>query len=327
MADTVFPPATRGRAVQTRLAFEANAGVLPAAGWKPVRFYNLTAGLERGLVRDNQLGLAEANTRDSTARRRGMPGGSLRRTTPINLTEAGYWLSAGFRRAAPTGADDDFVHVFDTGGEQPAASLTLAQKYANNDYTWDMGVVLSELQISAAKTENVARFNMTLMPLKDDIGAAWPAGVVGAAAAADDFNDWRWRMLLDDVLVGDALNIDLNLTRGVEMVQGMSGDEWPTFHHFGEADTTGTFKVYGRGAAFRALGRTGGAGKITLEATSPADPVNRYFRIEMENAQFNQPQNVVDSGGQMSADFSFEASQTATASAAVITLANGVAAY
>lgn len=327
MVATTFPASTRGRAVQTRLAFEATGGVIPSSGWKPVRFYSLTAGLQRSLVRDNQLGLAEANGRDSTARRRGLPGGSLRRTTPINLTEAGYWLSAGFRRAAATGADGDFVHVFDTGGDGPAQLLSLAHKYAEDDFTIDRGVALAELQISAAKTENVARFNMTLMGLGDAVDDAWPAGAVSAAAAADDFSDWRWRVLFDETLVGDALNIDINLNRGVEMVQGMSGDEWPTFHHFGEADATASFKLYGRGKAFRDLGRAGASGKITLEATSPDDPDNRYLRIELPNAQFNQPQNEVSSGGQLSADFSVEAGQTSESSAAVITLANGVAAY
>lgn len=326
MTATTIPASSRGRAVETRLAFEATAGVVAATGWKRARFYDLTAGMERPLVKDDQLGLALANTRDSGKRRQGLPGGSLRRVAPINLTEVGYWLSAGFARAAATGEEDAYVHVFTSGGD-PAQTLSLAQKYGAADFGWDIGVALAEVQISAAKTDQTARLNMTLIGLGDAVGTDWPQATIAAAAEADDFSDWRWRVLWDDVAVGAALNLDVNLNRGVERVNGLDGDEWPSFHHFGEGDATGSFKLYGRGSTFRDLGRSGDTGKLTLEATSPTDPDNLFFRIEQEGVQFNQPQNQVSGGGQLSADMTYAASQDATNHAVTITLGNRVAAY
>jgi hypothetical protein len=326
MTFTTIPASARGRAVETRLAFEATAGVIAATGWKKARFYDLTAGMERPLVKDDQLGVGLANGRDPTKQRQGLPGGSLRRVAPINLTEAGYWLSAGFSRAAPTGADGDYVHVFTSGGD-PAQTLSLAQKYATGDVTTDIGVALAELGISAAKTDQTARFTMTLIGLGEVEGSDWPQPTVAAAAADESFQDWRWRALWEDVAIGSALNLDINMNRGVERVNGLDGDEFPSFHHFGEGASTGTLKIYGRGDVFRDLGRSGETGKLTLEATDPLDPDNRYFRIEQHGVQFSKPQNLVQGGGQMSADFSYAASQDADNHAVVITLGNGVAAY
>lgn len=326
MSFTTMPASSRGRAVETRLAFEAAAGEIAATGWKKVRFYDLTAGMEGPRVADPQLGLALANERDATKQRQGLPGGSLRRVAPINLTEAGYWLSAGFSREAPTGADGDYVHVFKSGGD-PAQTLSLAQKYANGDVTTDIGVALAELSISAAKTDQTARFSMTLIGLGEVEGADWPQNTVAAAAADESFQDWRWRALWNDVAIGSALNLDINLNRGVERVNGLDGDKWPTFHHFGEGTATGSLKVYGRGADFRDLGRSDEVGKLTLEATMPGDEENRFFRIEQNGVQFSKPQNAVSGGGQMSADFTYASSQDETNHAVVITLGNGVAAY
>lgn len=325
MTATTMPASSRGSAVLTRLGFEATANVI-APTWKPVRFYTLTAGMDRPLVKNPVYGIPTANTRDTTSRRRGLPGGSLRRTAPINLTEAGYWLSAGFARAAATGADDDFEHVFTSGGD-PTQLLSLAQKWENGDFTADTGVAMAELAISAAKTDQVARFNMTLIGLGEVEDDAWPTGTVAAAAAEDDFSDWRWRALWDDVAMGDALNIDVNINLGVERVNGLDGDEWPTKHHFGEIDPSGSFRCYGRGAAFREIGRSGDAGKLTLEATHPDAPDTRFFRMELNGTQISKPQGEVSGGGQQSAQFNFGASQDATNHAVTITLGNGVAAY
>ncbi len=326
MSFTTIPASSRGRAVETRLAFEATAGVIATTGWKKARFYDLTAGMERPLVKDDQLGVGLANSRDPTKQRRGLPGGSLRRVAPINLTEAGYWLSAGFTREAPTGADGNYVHVFNSGGD-PAQTLSLAQKYGNGDVTTDIGVALAELGISAAKGDNTARFTMTLIGLGEVEGADWPQPTVAAAAADESFADWRWRALWNDVLIGSALNLDINLNRGVERVNGLDGDEWPSFHHFGEGSATGSLKIYGRGSMFRDLGNSDEVGKLTLEATHPDDEENRYFRIDQYGVQFAKPQNPVSGGGQMSADFTYAASQDGTNHATVITLANGVASY
>lgn len=327
MADTVMPIASsRGRAVKTRLAFETAAGTLATAGWKPVRFYDVTAGMDRPLEADEQLGLANSNDRDAGESTEGMPGGSLRRVVPINLVEAGYWLSSGFRRAAPTGADGDFVHVFDSGFD-PSNTLSLAHQWENGDCTWDVGAAMAELQISAQKNAQRARMTMTHVGLQDGEGAAWPAGAVAAAAPKDDFANWRWRVLWNDVGVGTALNIDVNMMLGVERLNLMSGDEFPSGHHFGATAFTGSFRLYGRGAAFRELGRTKEKGKLTLLATMPSDPENRYLRFDMFGSQFNKPQNSVSGGGQQSSDFSYVSSQDADNNAVKITLANGVAGY
>lgn len=326
MADTVIPASSRGRAVETRLAFETTANVLPTAGWKRARFYTLTAGMDRPLVPDPQLGVALVNQRDAGRSRQGLPGGSLRRAAPLNLTEVGYWLSSGFVRAAPTGADGDFVHVFNSGGD-PSNLLSLAQKWEDGTYSTDTGVALAEVQITAAKGDGTGRMNMTLIGLGEVEDDAWPTGTVAAAAADETFSDWRWRALWNDVAVGAALNLDLNLNLGVERIQGLSGDEWPTQHHFGEITSSGSFQLYGRGEAFRELGRTGAAGKLTLEATHPADPTARYFRIEQNGVQFGKPQNEVSGPGQNSATFTYAASQDATTNAVKVTVANGLASY
>jgi hypothetical protein len=325
MADTTIPASSRGRAVETHLAFETTGGVLAVAGWKPVRFYNVTAGMSRARVQDDQLGVPGQNARDIGKRRKGLPGGSLRRIVPINMVEAGYWLSSGFKRAAPTGSGDDFVHAF-TSGALPSNLLSLAHKWENGDFSTDIGVAMAELQISAAKTEQAARMNMTLIGLKDLPGTAWPTGTVAAAAAGDDFSDWQWRALWDGVAIGDATNVDININLGVERVNGLSGDEWPTRHHFGDIIPTGTFKLYGRAKTFRDLSGGDTSGTLTLEAVDPLD-ANRYLRIEQANVQFDTPQNEVSGGGQLSADFTYGAAQDADTPAVTITLGNGVATY
>lgn len=325
-AATILQQQSRGRAVQTRLAFEATAGTIATAGWKPVRFYTLTAGMDRPLAKDDQLGLALNNARDAGKRRKGLPGGSLRRTTPINLSEAGYWLSAALTRAAPTGADGDFVHTF-TSGENPTQTLSLAHMWESGDFSTDTGVAVAELAISAAKTEQAARFNMTLIGLGEVEGEDWPTGAVGAAAEADDFSDWRWRALWNDVAIGTALNVDFNLNLGVERVNGLDGDEWPSFHHFGEVDPTGSFRLYGHGKSFRDFAASDDVGVLTLEATHPDDPDNRFLRIINAGVQVGKPQREISGGGQTSANFSFGASQGADAPATTIELGNSVAAY
>ncbi|ATC34167.1 hypothetical protein CA606_18530 [Caulobacter vibrioides] len=326
MTATILQSQSRGRAVQTRLAFEATAGVLATSGWKPVRFYTLTAGMDRPLVKDDQLGLAMNNARDATKRRKGLPGGSLRRTTPINLTEAGYWLSAAMARAAPTGANGDYVHAFTSGGN-PTQTLSLSHLWETGDVSTDIGAAVAELSISAAKTDQAARFNMTMVGLGEVEGEAWPAGTVAAAAAADDFSDWRWRVLWNDVAIGTALNIDVNLNLGVERVNGLDGDEWPSFHHFGEIDPSGSFRLYGQGKAFRDFADTDDVGVLTLEATHPDDEENRFFRIATAGVQVSKPQREVSGGGQTSASFNFGASQDADTPAVTIELGNGVASY
>ncbi|MDP1738914.1 MAG: phage tail tube protein [Caulobacter sp.] len=326
MADTVIPASERGRAVLTRIGFESAPGTI-AGAWQPVRFYDLTAGQERPLVKDDQLGVALANERDATARRQGLPGGQLRRVAPLNLSEIGWWLSLGMSRAAPTGAPSDYVHVFSSGAG-PTDTATLLQKFATDDYQWDLGCALASFRLQAAKAETVARLDMTLIGLSDASDDAAPAGTVASAyAATESFSDWRWRVLLNDVLVGEALNIDLNVDFGVERVQGMSGDEWPTKHHFGEVMVNGNLNLYGRAAAIRALGDSGAAQKIELVATHPDDATNRLISFVLNAAQFSKPQRPVSGPGQMSAGFSFEASQGAALPALVVTLKNGVSTY
>lgn len=324
---TTFTASERGRAVETRLGKETTLNQAPAAGWKPCRFYDIgSAGMGRELVKDEQLGVAAMNTRDSGRRKLGLPGGSLARNVPLNLSEIGHYLSAGFARAAPSGAGPNYVHVF-TSGADPADSLTLVQKWATGDWTWDMGVALASMRIQAQKAETTARASLTLIGLSDAEGSAAPAGTLDAAYAAEDFSDWRWQVLWNDVAVGDALNLDLNLDCGVERIQGLSGDEWPTKHHFGDRDASGSFRLYGRGKAIRDLGAANTAGKLTLKATHPSDPTNRFIKFDLEGAQFNKPQRGVGGPGQFSADMSFAASQDATHHAVTVTLANGVATY
>ncbi len=325
MADTTIPDSPRGRAVETRLAFQVAAGTLAIAGWKPARFYSLTGGMPRSKVKDDKLGVPTQNTRESTKRRRGLPGGSLRRVVPINMVEAGYWLSAGFHRAAPAGAGAEFEHVFTTGSK-PSALLSLATKYDSGDFGVEQDVAVAEIQISAAKTEQTARVSLTLVSLKADKPGAWPAGALSAAAADDDFSDWQWRVLWNDVAVGDATNLDLTITLGVERIQGLSGDVWPTRHHFGEVDVTGSFRLYGRGKTFRDFADSDDVGVLTLEAVDPLD-TSRFLRIVKSNVQFEEPQDETEGGGQLSANFTYSAAQDADTPAVSITLGNSVAAY
>ncbi len=165
-----------------------------------------------------------------------------------------------------------------------------------------------------------------MVGLKDLKGSAWPTGSLAAAAADEDISDWQWRALWNDVAAGDATNLDLTITLGVERVNGLSGDEWPTRHHFGEVDVTGTFRLYGRGKTFRDFADTDDVGVLTLEAVDP-DDASRFLRIELTNVQFEEPQDEVSGGGQLSAEFTFSAAQDAAAPAVTITLGNDVATY
>lgn len=326
MADTVIPASERGRAVLTRLGFESAPGTI-ATGWTPVRHYELTAGMARPLVKDDQLGVALSNSRDGTLRRQGLPGGTLQRVAPLNLAEIGLWLSLGLARAAPTGADGDYVHAF-SSGSGPTDTASLVQKWADASWTTDLGVALASFRLRAAKAETVARLDMTLIGLKDLRDDEAPAGTVAAAHAADQsFSDWRWGAYWNDTLIGDALDLDLVVDFGVERVQGMSGDEWPTRHHFGETSISGSMNLYGRAEAFRTLGAAGTAGELELRATHPDDPTDRMISFTMVNTQFDDPQRVVRGPGQMSAAMNFEASQTGAANALAVVLKNGVASY
>lgn len=326
MADTVIPASSRGRAVLTRIGFQPSVGALPAA-WQPARFYDLTAGMERPLVKDDQLGVALSNERDPTVRTQGLPGGTLRRVVPLNLSEIGWWLSLGMGRAAPTGTGGNYVHVFSSGAG-PQDLATLLHKWADNKWTWDRDVALASFRLQAAKGETPARMELTLMGLGEGEDDEAPTGTVGTAYAADQsFSDWRWRWLLDDVLVGDATGVSLAGDFGLERIQGMSGDEWPTMHHFGETMINGSATLYGRGEALRTIGGAGSVHKLTLEATHPADATNRAIAFTMNTAQLSKPQRPVSGPGAMSAEFSFEASQSASVPALVVTLKNGVTTY
>lgn len=323
---TTIPASERGRAVVTRLGKETTAGVI-AAGWKPCRFYDFTSGMDRPLVKDDQLGVALMNARDPGKRRIGLPGGSLSRQVPLNLNEFGHWLSAFMARAAPTGTDPNFVHVFTSGGD-PTDTLTLVQGFASGDWSWDIGCAVASMRIQAQKAETAARAALTLIGLSDDEDTTAPSGTVAAAYAADDFSDWRWQALWDDVLIGDATNLDLNLDAGVERVQGLSGDEWPTKHHFGERDHSGSLRLYGRGRTIRDLANSGDVGKLTLKATHPDDATHRYIKFDLEGTQFGKVQRTVGGPGQLSSgDLPFMASQDADSHALTVTLANGVTAY
>lgn len=326
MADTVIPASVRGRAVTTRMGFESAPGTLPTV-WQPVRFYDLTAGMERPLVKDDQLGVALHNERDATLRTQGLPGGTLRRVVPLNLSEIGWWLSLGMARAAPTGSGGNFVHVF-TSGSGPQDTATLLQKWASDSYTWDKGVALSSFRIQAAKGETPARMELTLIGLGEGSDDEAPAGTVSMAyAATESFSDWRWRWVIDDVLSGDATGVSLAGDFGAERVQGMSGDEWPTKHHFGETMVNGSATFYGLAETIRTLGATAATKKLQLIASHPSDPTNRLIDFKMETAQFAKPQRVVNGPGQMSAEIAFEASQAAATPALTVTLKNGVTTY
>lgn len=326
MPDTVIPASERGRAVLTRIGFESAPATI-AAAWQPARFYDLTAGMERPLVKDDQLGVAAHNTRDATARRQGLPGGTLRRVAPLNLSEIGWWLSTGMARAAATGGAGNFVHGF-SSGSGPADTASLLQKWATDKWTTDLGVALASFTLRAAKAETVGRLDMTLIGLGELEDDEAPAGAVADAYAADQsFSDWRWAAYWNDTLIGDALDLDLTADFGVERVQGMSGDEWPTKHHFGETSVGGSMTLYGRGETFRALGAAGAAGELELRATHPDDQDDRSIAFTMGAAQFAKPQRMVGGPGRMSASMSFEAAQTAAAPALAVALKNGVATY
>lgn len=327
MADTTIPASERGRAVVTRIGFQTDKDTI-AGAWQPVRFYDLTSGMDRPLAQDDQLGVALQNARDAGLARLGLPGGSLRRVAPLNLAEIGWWLSLGMGRANPTGSGSNYVHVF-TSGAGPKDLATLVQGWASGDWSWDLGVALSAFTIRAQKGENPGRIDMTLIGLADaDNQSAAPAGTVAAAYGADQsFSDWRWRALIDDVLVGDALGLDLTCDFGVERVQGMSGDEWPTMQHFGDTKVSGSFRLYGRAASIRDLGLAGTASKLTLAATHPDDPTNRLIQFDMLNTQYSKPQRSVSGPGMMSADFSFMSSQDASNAQLTVTLKNGVSTY
>lgn len=321
---TTIPASERGRAIETRLGKET-APATVAAAWTPCRHYDFTSGMERPKVLDAQLGVANMNSRDPTARRTGLPGGSLSRTVPLNLSEIGWWLSAGFAGSV-TGSASNYVHTFVSGGD-PANTLTLLQKWASGDWTWDLGVALASMRIQAAKTEGAARAVLSLVGLQDDEDTSAPAGTVASAYAAEDFSDWRWSALWDGVAIGNALNLDLMFDCGVERIQGLSGDEWPTRHHFGARDNSGSLRLYGVAKTIRDLGLSGDTGLLTLQATHPDDPTNRLIKFDLENVQFDRPQRGVGGPGQFSADMAFHASQDADSHAVTVTLKNGVSAY
>jgi hypothetical protein len=113
---------------------------------------------------------------------------------------------------------------------------------------------------------------------------------------------------------------------GVERVQGLSGDEYPTMHHFGDMISTGNFTLYGTGLAFRTLARAGTPKTLVLTAIDPTN-ANRYIALTFNNAQLTVPQRATGGPGQLSGQFSFEASQDASTAAQAITIANGVASY
>lgn len=326
MADTTIPASSRGRAVATRIGFETAPGTI-APAWQPIRYYELSSGQERPLVRDDQLGAGLHNERDIGVRRQGLPGGSLRRVVPANLSEVGWWLSLGMGRAAATGAGDDFVHVF-TSGAGPQNTATLLQKWASDVWTADLGVALASFTLRAAKAETPARFDLSLLSLGEWADDEAPAGTVATAyAASESFSDWRWRVLYDDVAVADCTGLDVTVDFGLEKVLGLSGDEWPSRFHAGDVTVSGSMDLYGRAEAIRSLGASGAADKLELVATHPDDPTNRLISLVMPAAQFAKPQRSVSGPGMMSTSTSFEAGQTDAAAALAITLKNSVSSY
>lgn len=323
MPDTTIPASTRGRVVRTRLGLESAIGTI-ATAWTPMRFYTTTDGMQRDLVRDDQLGVALANNRDLGKRRQGLPTGTIQRTVPLNLNELPLWLSLGFARVT-TGSSPNYIHTF-ASGSTPSNSATLVNNYDSGDWGWDLGVVMGGIRVQGQKDATTARAQLTLLALKDAVGSSAPSGSVASAFAADDLSDWTWKVSWDGTVIGDAIGVDINIDLGVERIQGLSGDVWPTMHHFGDVVATGNFTLYGNGKTFRDLGRAGTTKTLVLIATDPAN-ANRYVSFSFANTQLNVPQRAVGGPGQVSAQLSFEAAQDGSTAAVTIAVGNAVASY
>jgi hypothetical protein len=222
-----------------------------------------------------------------------------------------------------------YVHTFNSG-DRPSNILSLAHKWEDGTFSCDVGVAVAELQLSAAKTDAAAKFTMTLIGLSEQTKktglVAWPAGDVAAAAPEDDFSDWQWRALIDDVSVGDATGIDLNINLGVERVNLLDGTEFAAGHFFGIITATGTMRLFGAASAIRDLSENADPVKLTLEAVDPENP-DRFIRFELSNVLFDEGQKEIQGPGSTSKSFAFGSGQSAGQCAVTVTLGNDVAAY
>ena len=328
MPSTTFPTNVLGRQVKLSVGVETTIGT-PALALTPVQVYPGAAfGMSRALIPDERLGSADGNLRDTHDQRVGLPSGDNSMTVPIDLNQLGLWLSAGFQRDAPTmQSAGHYRHQFNSGA-LPTAALTMLRDYGAGDYEYDTGLVLSAMKISMAKGDQVARAALTMLPMRTYRAATLPAGMaVGAALPPNDIQDFSWSAVWDGVAVGDLLNIDFSVDFSTQRVQGISGDEWPTRMHFGIMKASGSFKLYGHGAAFRALANSNAAKSLVLNGYNASTGAAYICQFAFFNVRLQVTNRQLESADQLSATFNFECSQVAGNQMLLTALINNTPSY
>lgn len=154
-----------------------------------------------------------------------------------------------------------------------------------------------------------------------------PAGTVAAASDPDDFGDWAWQAKWNGVTIGDATQVDLTIDLGVERVQGLSGDKWPTRMHYGDSDAGGSFRLYGHGKTWREIAADEEAGELILRASAEDEPATRFFEVIIGNTRLARPQRGVGGPGQVSSQVTFGGQEDSDTPQVKIRVGNAVASY
>jgi hypothetical protein len=299
---------TSSRLVRTYLGLQADRDTVAGTLINHRIMSMSQAKLTRARVTDNQLGLARDASRDPRDGRTGLPDGVINVTVPVNVFEIGYWLSGFLTRGLPFGPGPYF-HGFVSGGV-PSNYLTLIQQFSSGAIEQANGCWVSQARIRWQKNATVARMDLTLIPaLQLPTTSVLPPALASATVHPDvDLSEYRFAATWGGAAQAEVTALDLQIDLGLERIQGLNGNEWPTRHHAGDINISGSATLYGDAEAWRADAAFNLRKALLISGLCDSDPTQAisFTLPRVESDQFGR--SVTESGPQ-SATVSLRASR------------------
>lgn len=319
--------APRGKTVTLLMKDETTFGTPASGNWTQTFIYSWCKGGARPLERDPLLGLARNNNRDQTEAAPGLPtfdGAGV--SVPLDLAHIGFWLTGAFGAAADSGSASDYTHVFTSGGEViPFRSAEL--RLASNWFRQDVGLIVGGLDFDLGRKAGYDKVGVRLMGRSTNKltttgggtpAAPWTRAPVPASLPVVKINGTQ---------IGRASSLRATYDNkaaeqdfiGSEYISGFDLDD--------DATWSGSLGVRILDATYRDLAASAVPGTpFSLELLWQVSSV-RSLSILAPAARLALSGEPISGPGGISADYEFQAEQSASAPMLTVTLKNAVASY
>lgn len=316
-----------GRQTTMFAKFQSAFATIPSGNWQPLSCYDNSLVQSQALEDDPLLGRGTHNGRDPFEPAPGLPtvGGGV--TVPMCFNEIGWWLKNTFGAPETDASDDpDFVHVFKSGGTT-IPPLALMKKIKADDWRIIKGAKVNTINVKAEKAGGFPRFALQALGHSEALASSALAGTQNAPFTLDRPVAARAIVRWDGVAVGSLQTYDMTYSNGLEPLNFLGGDEFPSDIDPGAATCTGSLGMRYQDQTWEAIARNGTKGELEVEWASVANPTTRLITFTMPKARLI-PQGVPITGpGAMTASYQFGAEQTVDDPALIVTLGSAQAGY